>query len=212
MSGQVNERRVDGDKVTELWPARDWVTRPDANQLVPDEKNLQPPTLPRHAARDHLHDRNREQTLFDPANPGLTTYVRVTRRRMPTEFEEQQARERNRAAVQQHMDREAAEAAEANELLELRSMGIRSVITERNKAGPYGRQAVKVPPANMRADTLEKKLGVDKVNLVSSPLQIDTTAQAGHNTAAVPPPGRVPGKAKAQTVREQQLRGGWPVK
>ena len=90
----VNERRVDGDKVTELclWPAPYWNQRADANNFVRDQKNLQPPALPRNSLRDHLHDRNREQTLYDPANPGLTTYVRVTRRRMPTEAAEQEAR------------------------------------------------------------------------------------------------------------------------
>jgi hypothetical protein len=44
-------------------------------------KAFYPPALPRHASRDHLHDRNRGLSASDPANPGLQTYVRVTRRR-----------------------------------------------------------------------------------------------------------------------------------
>jgi len=205
----IVERRVDGDRVTELWPARDWVKRPDANPLVVDEKSLQPPALPRHSMRDHLHDRNREQTLFDSANPGLTTYVRVTRRRMPTEAEEQAVRAANIKAHRMHEEREAAEAAEANELLELRSMGIRAVITERDKAGPYGKQAVKVPPANARADSLEKKLLGSTETIAEG---LSKGYKAGQGAAPAPPQGRAAGPKAAQSVRAQQLRGGWPTK
>ena len=35
--------------------------------------------LPRTCYRDHLHDNTRAHAVFDPANPGITTYVRVTR-------------------------------------------------------------------------------------------------------------------------------------
>lgn len=205
------ERRVDGDRVTELIPARDWIERPDANPLVTDEKGEKMPTLPRHSTRDHLHDRNRSQALFDPANPGVTTYVRVTRRRMPTEVEEEQARSRNLSRLRDYEAREAAEAAEANELLELRSMGIRAVITERNKAGPYGKDAVKVPPPNARADFLEKKvLGTDHTIADS----LIKGVKAGHGAGApAPAPAPATGMnpsmrgAKASTQRGQ-LRGG----
>ena len=50
----------------------------------------------------------------------------------------------------------------ANELLELRSMGIRTMFKERQNGVMYGNQSVKVPPPNQRAVGLEKKLGVDK--------------------------------------------------
>lgn len=82
------ERRVDGDRITELIPAREWLSGrqpgnrgPDTNPLVAHPEGFYPPQLPRHKQRDHLHDRNREHSLYDPANPGLATYVRVTRRR-----------------------------------------------------------------------------------------------------------------------------------
>ena len=157
------ERRVDGDRVTEFIPAVDWMAREDANLLSRDEKLKGPPVLPRGMSRDHLHDRNRDRTLFDPANPGLETYIRVTRRKHPTVAEEVAAQKaaQDQHSMQQH--RLACEAADANELLELRSLGIRTVMRERAKAGPYGHAAVKVPPADPRADVLEKRLmGTDK--------------------------------------------------
>ena len=51
------ERRVDGERVTELIPAREWLSRQDANMLRPDERKVFPPALPRYGSRDHLHDR-----------------------------------------------------------------------------------------------------------------------------------------------------------
>uniref|UniRef100_A0A7S2IKF1 Uncharacterized protein n=1 Tax=Haptolina brevifila TaxID=156173 RepID=A0A7S2IKF1_9EUKA len=65
-----------------------------------------------------------------------------------------------------------------------------------------------------RMHELSAKLGVDKVTLVSSPLQIDTTAQAGHNTApTAPPPVPVPtGGAAGSSQRSATMRGQtWPA-
>mmetsp|Transcript_8174 Transcript_8174/g.21374 ORF Transcript_8174/g.21374 Transcript_8174/m.21374 type:complete len:237 (-) Transcript_8174:472-1182(-) len=178
------ERRVDGERVTELVPAHDWMKRSDANQLKPTKAG--PPALPRHAARDHLHDRNRERALYDPASPGVETYVRATRRRLPTEAAEQEARNAHFARQRNLALQQEREAAEANELLELRSMGIRTGFNARKTGQMFGSQAVVVPEANPRTQQLERKLGVDKVQLVTSPLQIDTTPPAGHNTAPIP--------------------------
>ena len=101
-----NERRVDGDRITELVPAREWLSGrasgnrgPDCNPLVEDPKWNRPPYLPRPEVllsegatrfrRDHLHDRNRENAVYDKANPGLATYVRVSRRRCDPFVEQQ---------------------------------------------------------------------------------------------------------------------------
>ena len=66
------ERRIDGDRVTELIPSREWLSGrvagnrgPDVNPLVTHPQGFYPPALPRHKARDHLHDRNREHALYD---------------------------------------------------------------------------------------------------------------------------------------------------
>ena len=74
-------RRVDGERITEMIPAREWLSRKDKNPLKIHPRAIYPPSLPRYASRDHLHDRNRELCVFDPANPGLEAYVHVTRRR-----------------------------------------------------------------------------------------------------------------------------------
>lgn len=169
------ERRVDGGRVTEYVLANDWLSgtkkgerNSTLNPLVvtPD----QPPKLPMYMSRDHLHDRNREFVgEFDPARPGQQTYVRVTRRRAPPEIEAQLARERlERVALDEQMAE--LEVAERNELLELRSMGVRTAI-EANKEANWRiqtgqwRPGQKQPedPRFERADQLHKKLGVDKV-------------------------------------------------
>ena len=78
------ERRCDGGRVTELVKAKDWLAMhgesrgPEVNPLEPSIKGDMPPALPTYLSRDHLHDRNRQNALFDPAQPGLETYVRVT--------------------------------------------------------------------------------------------------------------------------------------
>lgn len=136
----VEERRVDGDRYTQFAPASEWLRdkEKESNQLRRTPNNSGPPTLARNSTRDHLSDVNREHVLYDPARPDLPTRVRVTRR---TTFDncsydgkraafahekmEQQMRARQRDA---DAELEAAEAAEANELLELRSMGIRGVM------------------------------------------------------------------------------------
>ena len=58
-------------------------SRTDKNQFYIDPKMMRGPALPRFSTRDHLHDRHRELCVFDPGNPGLQTFVRVTRRRHP---------------------------------------------------------------------------------------------------------------------------------
>ncbi len=194
-------------------PAPEWLNRPDANKLK--ERPDGPPMLPRHMPRDHLHDRNRELTVFDPADRGRTTYVRATRRRLPSPDSEQQMRNQNYARQRDLALQEQRAAEEANELLELRSMGIKAMFDARKHGQMYGAQAVVVPPDNPRAESLNKKLGVDKVQLVSSPLQIDTTAQAGHNTqaaaASAPAPAPAPAFA-APAGPKTTLRGNtWPT-
>ena len=62
------ERRVDGDRITELIPASEWLAQKDANTLLMDQEGVYPPRLPRHKERDHMHDRNRETSIFDPSN------------------------------------------------------------------------------------------------------------------------------------------------
>jgi len=204
------ERRVDGERVTEMLPAQLWLNRDDANKL--QHRADGPPVLPRHQARDHLHDRNREQSLFDPASPGVTTYVRATRRRLPSPDSEQQQRNALAARQRDQHLREQREAEEANELLELRSMGIKAMMNERQKGEMFGNTVVRVPPENPRVTQLTKNLGVDKVQLVSSPLQIDTTAPAGHNTMAAPAPAPAPAPAFGMRGQQTTLRGNtWPT-
>lgn len=211
------ERRVDGGRVTEYVMANDWLsgTRKGErdstlNPLVVSQDS--PPKLPMYMSRDHLHDRNREFVGdFDPARPALQTYVRVTRRRAPPEIEAQLARERlERAAIDERM--QEMEVAERNELLELRSMGVRTAIEASQEANwriqtgqwrPGQRQSE--DPRSNRADQLHKKLGVDKVQLVTSPLQIDTTPQAEE-------PAPTPAAATTGAP-DTTMRGGvWPVR
>ena len=72
-----HERFVDGDRVTELVPAVEWLQRDDANSLVLQKGG--PPRLPRHSARDHLSDRNRKHALFNGSRPEVTATVRGER-------------------------------------------------------------------------------------------------------------------------------------
>jgi hypothetical protein len=203
------ERRVDGDRVTELWPARDWQNRKDANQFQHDQRGIYPPALPRHAPRDHLHDRNREHCLLDPANPGVDQYVRVTRRRMPTVNQETEAMKQNQARLRTWQRREDMEASEANELLELRSMGIRSTMAAGSQAlldhcsgfaRPKGSPDTPHPSAmpNARVAQLEKRV-------------MGSTAER-----APPPPGGGTGPTtRSMTMQEAKMatmRGGWPTK
>ena len=75
-------------------------------------------------------------------------------------------------------ERKRLEAEEANEILELRSMGIRARLEDIHKQNSRG--TAKALPNDGRREArlqaLEHKLGVDKVQLDSMGMQIDTTA------------------------------------
>ena len=203
------ERRVDGDRVTMMVPADDWLNRSDANQLKVDAKARMAPSLPRHATRDHLHDRNRHRTVIDPASPGTQQYVRVTRRRYPNADLEEAALRQTEARILEAKRREALAADEANELMELRSMGIKaSMAANANPWSAVGRG--RVPPNNPRADSLEKSV-FGTVDTVAERLTKKTTAgyQAGGPSGT---PGRTPAAASASVPTRGPLRGGWPVK
>ena len=130
-----NERRIDGDRITEMVQAEVWTRDETKNPLerIPYDAEMLPNmlSLPRTKYRDHLHDNQREQNLVDPAAPGLTQYVRVSRRidHVDREAEEklQKMRVDGRAAA---LAIEAKEAQEANELLELKSLGIRTAMAK----------------------------------------------------------------------------------
>ena len=66
-----------------------------------------------------------------------------------------------------------AQAAKANELLNMRSKNISHIMAQRTAVGPMG--SITLPEDNPRANMLHKELGIDKVVLVKSPFQIDTT-------------------------------------
>lgn len=163
----ANERRVDGGRVTEMVLAEDWIgdrppgqRGPDVNPLIPTKAG--PPALPFGKARDHIHDRNRETSLYDPAQPGVKTYVRVTRRRedLATEQKYLTAKEEKRQSLEM---KEAREAADANELLALRSMlvkGQMSANRESLKARAAGYKWKPPEPVkeSTRADELHKKV------------------------------------------------------
>ena len=131
------ERRVDGDRSTEVVPAVEWLSRADANPLV--QRKDAPPMLPRHSARDHLSDVYKHSVLFDPAQPQIQTVVRVTRRQTADGcsaeelrsalVKDQQAAKMREVLKRQQAEKKAVEASEANELLELYSMGIRGVLS-----------------------------------------------------------------------------------
>ena len=131
------ERRVDGDRSTEVMPAVEWLARADANPLV--QRKDAPPMLPRHSARDHLSDVYKHSVLFDPAQPQIQTVVRVTRRQTADGcsaeelrsalVKDQQAAKMREVLKRQQAEKKAVEASEANELLELYSMGIRGVLS-----------------------------------------------------------------------------------
>ena len=66
----------------------------------------------------------------------------------------------------------------ANDLLEMRSKNINHILQERDRVGHWGTIAVD-PRPNPQAEAYHKALGVDKVVLVKSPFQIDTTPGGG---------------------------------
>lgn len=210
------ERRVDGDRVTELLPAREFLSRSDKNCMQFDPTNAFPPRLPTYASRDHLHDRNREISLFDPANPGLQTYVRVTRRRHPDRaYEAAALRERNQR-LRAQFAHEQHEAAVANELLALRSANIREHIANRSRGWTRPSSAAAATTAGRDAQIKEMDFRLKELRKVfafdTSPPQI---APATVPKPAPPPPG---GRAAARAAMARQqkltsvpLRGGWPV-
>jgi hypothetical protein len=114
--------------------------------------------------------------------------------------------------------------ADAMELLDRRSKNISYIMSQ--QANPYAATGFAVPPADQRAEALHKQLGVDKAVLVSSPLQIDTTAfGVVGRSAEVPMAAYKPPSAATNTVPISsdgvegvgevngiRLRGGWPVK
>ena len=180
-------------------------------------QDLYPPALPRYLSRDHLHDRNRINALYDPAQPGWETCVRVTRRRAPPETEAFLAREREER-VRKWQRQEAVKTSEAHELLELRSMGVRAAIAASETANERGPATVKKdkerkplsPPdaRELRAGELHKKLGIDRVQLVTSPLFIDDTPQPAYPD---PPASPAPAPVGASPPRQPTMRGAWPV-
>lgn len=170
----TNERYVDGDRATEILPASEWLSRADANPLV--QRSDAPPKLPRHSARDHLSDRNRVHALFDPAQPQLTTVVRVTRRqtmdgcsadeRRDALIKDQQAAKMREVLKRQQAERVAAEAAEANELLELYSMGIRGVLAGTEAHSQPGDKGKPRSPVVTRSQTAAER---DEPRVAPSP-------------------------------------------
>lgn len=130
------ERRCDGDRITELVPTKEWLSDKTGNQLIrrPEGAEILPGMLqlPRTKYRDHMHDRNREHSAIDTANPGITTYVRVSRR-LSQEPGESYVEEDKLLARRKQMKDEAHLAElklqiEKNEILELRSLGIRTAM------------------------------------------------------------------------------------
>ena len=115
---------------------------------------------------------------------------------------------------------ERTEAQMANDLLELRSKNINYIMEQRKVLGPGG--AIQIPPENARIQQLHTQLQIDKVVLVSSPLNIDTTPQKAGD-----PQGRwktnyngpmldtaqysMNGMTAPGVAFGQRIRGGWPV-
>jgi len=114
--------------VTELVPAVEWLAQPKKNEIVFDPEGVIPPRLPRHKERDHLKDNLRDNSKQDPANPAVTQYVRVTRRNNLDRYQEDKLFEERKKIREQQLVQEAKIQAEKNELLELRSLGLRSAM------------------------------------------------------------------------------------
>ena len=226
-----NERRLDGDRVTEMVPAREWLAGRSryqqnlagVNPLTKDPRNHAPPALPRPQQRDHLHDRNREYALFDTANPGLATYVRVTRRRCGDETERSVANARTMQRKKE-IAREMIEAADANELLELRHKGIqaamgrleeatRNAIACRHLPESMRPPVAEVPPENPRVLELQSKLKVMEDRTPVYPFFIDTIKAS--NLHKPKPSSKQTAPAKAPAAGSQKpafvTRSGWPA-
>lgn len=196
-------RRVDGERITEMIPAREWLSRKDKNPLKIHPRAIYPPSLPRYASRDHLHDRNRELCVFDPANPGLEAYVHVTRRRQPDPYLEDKIHNdrKERIKIQHELDK--ADAVARNELLELRSQNIRALLIERSRGwqnpAPKDTRPATVPGSQAykqaRAQRLEQQLKDFR----------STYTYTGYSKPIAPP------AAAAAQTRKIPLRGGWPA-
>lgn len=195
-----NERRVDGDRITELIPAREWLSGrapgnrgPDTNPLIEDPKWQRPPYLPRPETllsagatrfrRDHLHDRNREHAVYDKANPGLATYVRVSRRRCDP-FVEQQIAQVRANVRDGELEKERYEASHANELLEVRSQSLRKAMAEKSRLNSTVQAGTWTKPSSstgvdrlaQRSQDLEARL---RVLQRMSGLQVQAAVAAG---------------------------------
>ena len=62
--------------------------------------------------KHHLHDNTRAHAVFDPANPGLTTYVRVTRRVNTNRDEEVRLQQARKEATRRDLEWEAKDQQE----------------------------------------------------------------------------------------------------
>jgi len=114
----------------------EWLNDKTANQLIrrPGDAEILPNMLqlPRTKYRDHMHDRNREHSAIDTANPGITTYVRVSRRvsqeKGESTVEEDKLLRRRKELRDEALQQELKLQIEKNEILELRSLGIRTAM------------------------------------------------------------------------------------
>jgi len=119
-----------------LIPVTEWLNDKTANQLIrrPGDAEILPNMLqlPRTKYRDHMHDRNREHSAIDTANPGITTYVRVSRRvsqeKGESTVEEDKLLRRRKELRDEALQQELKLQIEKNEILELRSLGIRTAM------------------------------------------------------------------------------------
>jgi len=196
------ERRVDGDRITEVIPAREWLSRQDKNALKPDDRGQYPPSLPRYSTRDHLHDRNRELSMFDPANPGQMTYVRVTRRRHPDASTEAALHHMRKDLVLQQQVIEEMQSESANELLQLRSQGIRTLLAARSRGWDRPASA----SAAAAAAATEKARAARVSDLEQQLKRMRATYEYKGYSQQAQPPATAPAP-----VGRPRLRGGWPV-
>lgn len=93
-------------------PAGEWLKNAKKNGMILDPDGVVPPRLPRHQVRDHLHDVTREHATLDPANPGLTTYVRVTRRINTDRAQEDLLQAERKEATKRDLEWEALDQKE----------------------------------------------------------------------------------------------------
>lgn len=128
-----NERRVDGGRITGKLQSDIWLNDPNKNSLtrISPEADILPNQLKLEYTkeRDHLHDNQRANNTVDPAQPGHTQYIYVTRRIDNQDpANERRLMEERRRQQQVELEREAEKAREMNEILELKSLGIRTAM------------------------------------------------------------------------------------